>query len=98
MFLETERTSEAIDALAAALALDPGHLNARFNLGYALRRMGEPEATAAEFRRLTERYPNDAGHWIGLGGALLEAAGTPRTFEPVWPGQGMAVDSSAAHG
>ena len=74
LLLEMERAAEAVDAYSAALRLDSGHVNARFNLGYALRRMGEPEAAVAEFRRLTERFPDDAGHWIGLGGALLEAA------------------------
>ena len=74
LLLEKERTAEAVEVLSAALRFDPGHENARFNLGYGLRRIGEPEAAAAEFRRLVERSPGDAGHWIGLGGALLEAA------------------------
>ena len=74
LLLEKERAAEAVDAYSAALRFDPGHVNARFNLGYALRRMGEPEAAADEFNRLVDRFPNDAGHWIGLGGALLEAA------------------------
>ena len=74
LLLEKERAAEAVDAYSAALRFDPGHVNARFNLGYALRRLGEPEAAADEFNRLVDRFPNDAGHWIGLGGALLEAA------------------------
>ena len=74
LLLEKERTAESVDAYSAALRFDPGHVNARFNLGYALRRLGEPEAAADEFNRLVDRLPNDAGNWIGLGGALLEAA------------------------
>ena len=56
-----------------ALELDPGHVNARFNLGNALRRSGEPESAVTEFDRLVERFPEDFEIRISLGGALLDA-------------------------
>ena len=77
LLLEQERTRDAVGAYRTALTLDPGHVNARFNLGGALRRSGEPEAAAAEFRRLVDRFPEDPDFWISLGGALLDA-GRPR--------------------
>lgn len=77
LLLEQERTRDAAAALRTALALDPGHVNARFNLGGALRRMGEPEAAAAELRGLVERFPEDPDFRIALGDALLDS-GRPR--------------------
>ena len=77
LLLEQERTRDAVAAYRIALGLDPGHVNARFNLGGALRRSGEPEAAASEFRRLVERFPEDPDFWIALGGALLDS-GRPR--------------------
>ena len=77
LLLERERTRDAVVAYRTALALDPGHVNARFNLGGALRRSGEPEAAASEFRRLVERFPDDPDFRIALGGALLDS-GRPR--------------------
>ena len=77
LLLEHERTRDAVAAYRTALGLDPGHVNARFNLGGALRRSGEPEAAASEFRRLVERFPEDPDFWIALGGARLDS-GWPR--------------------
>ena len=74
LLLEKERAADAVAALRAALRFDRDHVNARFNLGYALRRQGEPEAAVKEFDTLVDRFPGDAGNWIGLGGALLDAA------------------------
>ena len=77
LLLERERVRDAVAAYRAALALDPGHVNARFNLGSALRRSGEPEAAADELRRLVERFPEDPDFRTALGGALLDS-GRPR--------------------
>ena len=77
LLLERERTRDALAAYRTALALDPGHVNARFNLAGALRRSGEPEAAADELRRLVERFPEDPDFRTALGGALLDS-GRPR--------------------
>ena len=54
-----------------ALRIDPGHFNARYNLGQALAGQGEWAAAAARSAEALDRKPEDADAHDGLGLALL---------------------------
>ena len=89
LLLEHERAFEAVQAFRAALRLDPGHVNARFNLASAFRRMGEPETAASELHQLVERFPEDPELRVNLGGALLDAGRVRDAKEAL--GQALAL-------
>ena len=69
---ETERQAwgAAVAAFRSALAEDPGNLDARHDLGVALREGGDPAAGLAELRAVADAR-NDASSWNNAGLALV---------------------------
>jgi tetratricopeptide (TPR) repeat protein len=49
----------AVTAWPKAVSLEPGYLEAGFNLGLAFERLGRPDAAAAAYRDVLARHPDD---------------------------------------
>jgi tetratricopeptide (TPR) repeat protein len=62
----------AEEALQAAMATDPSHPPAWFNLGQVAVRRGDWKAAAERFERVLELLPQDAAAQLWLGTALVE--------------------------
>lgn len=67
--MERQAWPDAVAAFRSALAQDPGNLDARHDLGVALREGGDPAAGLAELRAVAEAR-NDASSWNNAGLAL----------------------------
>ncbi|WP_226579383.1 tetratricopeptide repeat protein [Acuticoccus sediminis] len=70
------RAVEAAEAARTALAQDPAHGNALFELGAALMDAGDRPGATGAFRRVLARHPGDADARTNLA-ALQVAAGEP---------------------
>jgi choline-sulfatase len=70
--LYTGRHAEAIEALHAALRIDPLNNALYFNLGMALRYANRPREAAAAFRQALRIEPRASRAWIGWGKTLLQ--------------------------
>lgn len=60
----------AIESCLQAIAREPGHVDAHYNLAQAYLHRGRPEAAAAEFRRVVELSPDHVEAHANLGFAL----------------------------
>jgi cytochrome c-type biogenesis protein CcmH len=69
-------TSEASDAIAKALALDPKHVEARFLQAIALEQDGKSEDAASAYKAMLADAPPDAP-WRAAVGARLARLGVP---------------------
>jgi predicted Zn-dependent protease len=64
-----------------AIANDPGHRAARFNLGRTLMALGRPEEAAVQFQRLIQREDSDTPRFtFALATAWFAARDTPRAI------------------
>ena len=68
--LEASVPEQARDAYRRALELEPGHTDARLNLGRLLHEAGQIPAAEAHYRAAIETRPDDATAWFNLGVAL----------------------------
>jgi tetratricopeptide (TPR) repeat protein len=68
--MERQAWRDAVSAFQSALAADPGNLDARHDLGVALREGGDPAAGLAELRAVADAR-NDASSWNNAGLALV---------------------------
>lgn len=75
---------EAIAALLRAVALEPGHIEARLSLARAQAGMGHIEKAVAEWREVLSRDPVNADAWYGLSMTLafdaMDAASLRHAF------------------
>jgi Flp pilus assembly protein TadD/thiol-disulfide isomerase/thioredoxin len=78
-----------------ALALVPGFVEARNNLGTALRNLGDVEGAEREYRRAIEARPELAAARINLGG-LLEGRGLLAAAEEAYRGAVQVEPGSSA--
>ena len=67
---ETAAPEEACDAYTRAIALDPGHVAARVNLGRLLQESGRPAEAATQYRAALESQPRHATAAFNLGTAF----------------------------
>jgi tetratricopeptide (TPR) repeat protein len=74
--LETAAPEDAGDAYTRAIALDPGHVAARVNLGRLLQESGRPAEAATQYRAALETQPRHATAAFNLGTAF-EDLGRP---------------------
>jgi tetratricopeptide (TPR) repeat protein len=74
--LEAAAPEDAQDAYARAIALDPGHVGARVNLGRLLQETGRPAEAALEYRAALATQPRHPTAAFNLGTAL-EDLGRP---------------------
>lgn len=58
-FTRVGRAPEAARQFQLALAIDPGNVNARYNLVFALVKAGDLNAAAGHLKLVVEAYPND---------------------------------------
>ncbi len=70
--LYTGKHAEAIEALRAALRIDPLNNSIYFNLGTALRYAGRPREAEVAFRQALRIEPRASRTWIGWGKTLLQ--------------------------
>jgi tetratricopeptide (TPR) repeat protein len=70
----------AMRELRAALALDSGHVTARFHLGNLLRRAGRMEQAAEQYRQAVEINPDYVYAWNGLGMTLATTGRHPEAL------------------
>jgi protein O-GlcNAc transferase len=70
----TGRGQEAIQQFETALQLDPGNINARYNLVFALAKSGQLAAAAGHMEKVVAAFPKDAG-LHNLWGELLAQQG-----------------------
>ncbi|HVU33869.1 MAG TPA: tetratricopeptide repeat protein [Opitutaceae bacterium] len=75
-YLSAGEPAEAIVHFRAALALDPGQINARTNLGLALQQLGRRDEAIRELRKAVHLAPDYTPSLIALGGVLFEAGDT----------------------
>lgn len=68
--LEASVPDHARDAYRRALELEPGHTDARLNLGRLLHEAGQVAAAEAHYRAAIEARPDDSTAWFNLGVAL----------------------------
>jgi tetratricopeptide (TPR) repeat protein len=61
------RHEEAVDALSAALDIDPGYALLRLNRGLALSSLGRYEAAVSDYRIYLRTNPEDPEGWSNLG-------------------------------
>lgn len=94
----------AAAAFRAALALQPDHDGARFNLAWSLRQLGERDEPLALLDELTRRQPGHAQAWYMLGNLRLDGgdlAGAVEAFTAaltIQPGFAAALANlGAAH-
>ncbi len=73
-FTRTGRGREAIQQFELALTLDPGNVNARYNLVFALVKSGQLAAAAGNMEQVVAAFPKDAG-LHNLWGELLAQEG-----------------------
>jgi len=71
MLREAGRNGQAAAAYRAAVAHDPGHLNARFNLAALLLAEGDAEGAREHYEQVCARAPGDVAVRMGLARALL---------------------------
>lgn len=65
---QSEMKADLVNAIAdfdQALALRPEHVDAWFQKGLALARLGRHEAALAAFEETLQRRPDDSGAWYG---------------------------------
>ncbi len=77
------REAEAREAFERALDRAPHYLDARYNLGLVLIRLGEPTAAAEELRRVVEERPDDPDALYGLAAAYVHGGDDARALEPL---------------
>lgn len=65
--LAAEAWPQAADAFRQALSLDAGHLHARFNLAWALRRQEHDAEAALQLEAVTAACPTHTDAWFNLG-------------------------------
>jgi tetratricopeptide (TPR) repeat protein len=80
-YLRRGETARARGLLEASLALRPGFLPARYNLGLALAATGEPDAAVREFSAVILADPDDAESRFNRGKLLLRS-GRPAAALP----------------
>jgi len=78
--LEPGSPTEARQAYAKALTLDPDHADAHVNLGRILHESGDPAAAEPHYRRALEVRPNDATAAFNLGVALEDLRRLPEAL------------------
>jgi tetratricopeptide (TPR) repeat protein len=71
-FTRVGRAAEAGQQFELALKLDPGNVNARYNLVFALVKAGKPDEAAANLKQVIEAFPNDPRPHDLFGELLLE--------------------------
>ncbi len=84
--VQNDRFAEAAQEFRAALALDPGAANARYQLAVCLFAVGERDASRKEFERLGKDTQNDASvdyYLARLDLAAGDAAGAIRRLVPL---------------
>ncbi len=62
-----QRWAQAAEWFGKAVALEPGHADSWFNLGYAQEKHGARQEAMAAFRRAAELNPRHDRAWYGLG-------------------------------
>ena len=66
------RFEEAAGSYSAAIAAEPNHPTAHFDLGVCLEKLGQWKASANSFRRALEIDPGRSQALVGLGACLLQ--------------------------
>jgi tetratricopeptide (TPR) repeat protein len=64
----SRRHADAIEAYSSALAIDPGHIEARCSRGLAFQQIGEHVRAIADFDEVISSYPNWAGSFAAYYG------------------------------
>ncbi len=77
------RTTDALDAFDAALAIDPTHANARFERASALMDAGELGRAADGFAGYLERVRDDAHALLNLGELLVRLGRPAQALAPL---------------
>jgi tetratricopeptide (TPR) repeat protein len=92
--LEEAAPAEAATAYRRALEIEPGHGDARINLGRLLHEAGDPDAAAAQYRLALEARPDDVTAAFNLGVAL-DDLGQRREAEAAYL-RAVAIDPGCA--
>ena len=107
MLREAGRGADAAHAYRRAVAQDPGHLSAQFNLAALLLAAGDAGGAQAGYERVLAVAPRDVAALIGLGRALLaQQQGEPAiarlrealALAPDDPGCALAVSQALLAG
>jgi len=77
------RGVEAREAFERALDRAPHYVDARYNLGLVLIRLGEPRAAAEELRRVVDERPDDPDALYGLAAAYVHGGDDARALGPL---------------
>jgi tetratricopeptide (TPR) repeat protein len=75
--LEATAPGDARTAYRRALEIDPGHADARLNLGRLLHAAGDAAGAEAQYRQVAAQRPRDATAWFNLGVALQDLGRHP---------------------
>jgi tetratricopeptide (TPR) repeat protein len=79
--LEATAVDDARGAYERALVLDPGHADARLNLGRLLHAAGDAAGAEAQYRRAAAERPRDPTARFNLGVALQDLGRQPEAVE-----------------
>jgi len=91
------RLAEAADAYRTVLAVDPGHVAARFALGVTLQAMGRIEEALTVLAALVEHVPEHRDAWFHLGLLAHQLGATSVALDAYLCAQRLGLDTAALH-
>lgn len=96
-FTRTGRREAAVEAIRAALALEPSEVEVLSDAAWLLGAAGHHEEAMRSAQRATELYPEDGVAWFGLGFSALEAGEFAAAEAPLRKAVALQPDESMWH-
>ncbi len=87
------RLADAVEAYRTAVAVDPGHVAARFALGVTLERLGRLEEALSTLSALVEHVPEHRDAWFHLGLIAHQVGGTAVALDAYLCAQRLGLDT-----
>ena len=97
MSASSRGSEQAIAALRARLASDPGNVDALVGLGSALRQLGRTDEAIDCFRRVLAEHPGIAEVWFNLGNALSAKRDLGAAIESYQQALALKPDFGSTH-
>jgi tetratricopeptide (TPR) repeat protein len=97
LLAQNGRTADAIPLLAKAVALDPGHAEARFRLGLAYRDAGNPQAAIDELTEAVHLRPEHGDAHAALGIELAQMNRLAEALPHFEKAAMLAPDEASSH-